>query len=148
MFGLFRRNKQDAVDADDRFEAEFDRVIRYLSTAPTAERLAVAWGVSFAWKFVNAKYRSAEELLKLSHEAQRDCLEQLTKLGAAMAQIDSKTDSKVRVGVALTKMYLVALINGRVPMANRMADRLEPLNIEGSQWMAASPLPTGDDEAQ
>ncbi|SRR6266481_6412909 len=107
-----------------------------------AARACVGYGVAFAWKIFNEKFASMNEFRRQSHSRQLDFIETLINLET----MTEKNDPEVALGVELTKLYISQLIEGNEPMANRMAEQLEPLNREGAILLGSVPTGYGQTE--
>ena len=130
MFGWGRR-KQPL--ADPNMEAAFSKAVEIISGFAPERRLAVAYGVAFAWKAFNSKFPSIEDFRRQSSRTKTQFWEGLKKVGE---HLDSEGDQDAAHGVSLVGMYTLALVDGDAAMINRMAGKLEPFNREGSALLS------------
>jgi hypothetical protein len=133
MLGLFSR-KKPVTDAE-KMEAAFMDGVQKISTLPPEARAAFAYGVAFAWRAFNVKFSSVPNFLQQPQEIKVGFIDSME---AMQRQLAAKDDAEVGAGICLTTMYFVALLEGTGAMVNRMADKLEPFNREGTILLNAA----------
>jgi hypothetical protein len=127
-------SRKNAVSDAEKMEAAFmDGVQRISSLLPEA-RAAFVYGVAFAWRAFNVKFSSVPNFLQQPQEIKVGFIESME---AMQLQLAAKGDPEVGAGIYLTTMYFVALLEGTGAMVNRMADKLEPFNREGTMLLNA-----------
>jgi hypothetical protein len=136
MFGWLRRKKNIATEAQ-ALEAEFDAEMQKLATVSGDTRAAVAYGVALSWRMFNAEFGSAEAFQNEPRRVQIAYAKKLVDLREAMMN----REPEIALGIALTTMCLAPLIERNSALVNRMAEKLEPLNREGSVLQGVMPLP-------
>jgi len=131
MFGWFRQ-KRDTKD-DLLSETGFLALHEQLCKLPPAMRVKVSYGVAFTWRQFALRFTSINHFRQQSLTTQREFYQSIGQLQKSLAA----KDPTVGAGALLTMMYLAAVIErGEASMINRIADKLEPFNLEGSEFLA------------